>query len=154
VELYLSSSDPSTLQLEPPSTPDNSPVESASELSRGVLIEEKEIPNAIAPTSESHQSSQGESRQFWKVFGTTFVTIFLAELGDKTQVATLLMSAEFHAPWIVFTGAATALIATSFLGVMAGRWLSTFLAPKTLDTAAGITLALISAWLLWDVFKG
>ncbi|UBF29484.1 TMEM165/GDT1 family protein [Kovacikia minuta CCNUW1] len=99
-------------------------------------------------------SPEQGSRNFWKVFGTTFITIFLAELGDKTQVATLLMSAEFHAPWIVFTGAAAALITTSLLGVLVGRWLSTFLAPKTLDTAAGITLALISAWLLWDVIKG
>jgi putative Ca2+/H+ antiporter (TMEM165/GDT1 family) len=88
---------------------------------------------------------------FWKLFGSTFITIFLAELGDKTQVATLLMTAESHAPWVVFTGAATALVTTSLLGVVVGHWLSSRVSPKTLDTAAGITLALLSLWLLLDV---
>ena len=87
----------------------------------------------------------------WKIFGSTFVTIFLAELGDKTQVSTLLMSAEFHSPWTIFAGAATALITTSLLGVLLGQWLSTRLSPRTLDVAAGITLALISIGLFWDV---
>jgi putative Ca2+/H+ antiporter (TMEM165/GDT1 family) len=133
----------------------DSPLIAEAQVTPGLLIEEKEISIAIpAPTNAQPASTQKESCQFWKVFGTTFITIFLAELGDKTQVATLLMSAEFHAPWIVFTGAAAALITTSLLGVLVGRWLSTFLAPKTLDTAAGVTMALISAWLLWDVFKG
>ncbi|PSB33749.1 hypothetical protein C7B82_03875 [Stenomitos frigidus ULC18] len=102
--------------------------------------------------SDSLQTAEQETRaQFWKVFGSTFITIFLAELGDKTQVATLLMTAESHAPWIVFAGAATALVTTSLLGVLVGQWLSSRVSPKTLDTAAGITLALISMWLLLEV---
>ncbi|MBH8563717.1 TMEM165/GDT1 family protein, partial [Nostoc sp. CENA67] len=36
------------------------------------------------------------------IFGTTFITIFLAEIGDKTQLSTLLMSAQSHSPWVVF----------------------------------------------------
>jgi putative Ca2+/H+ antiporter (TMEM165/GDT1 family) len=63
------------------------------------------------------------------------------------------MSAEFHAPWMVFTGAAAALLTTTLLGVLVGRWLSTRFSPKTLDTATGILLAFISAWLLWDVLN-
>ncbi len=122
------------------------------ELDSGIVIEERDIPPSSTvepqPLAESNSICQG-----WKVFATTFATIFLAELGDKTQVSTLLMSAEFHAPWVVFTGAAAALIATSLLGVLVGRWLSTRLSPRTLDTAAGITLALISVWLLWDVLS-
>ena len=47
---------------------------------------------------------------------STFITIFLAEMGDKTQLVTLLMSAESQSPWIVFIGAALALISTSLLG--------------------------------------
>jgi putative Ca2+/H+ antiporter (TMEM165/GDT1 family) len=90
----------------------------------------------------------------WKIFGSTFVTILLAELGDKTQVSTLLITAESHAPWIVFAGAATALISTSLLGVLVGCWLSRRISPRTLDTSGGITLALLSVWLLWDVLKG
>ena len=104
-----------------------------------------------AATEVSHAPVAQANGWQWRVFGSTFVTIFLAELGDKTQVSTLLMSAEFHEPWVVFAGAASALITTSLLGVLIGRWLSSRLSAKTLDTAAGITLALISAWLLWDV---
>ncbi len=72
-------------------------------------------------------------------------------MGDKTQLATLLMSAQSHAPWVVFLGAATALIATSLLGVLIGRFLATRLSPKTLETSAGALLLFISAMLLWDV---
>jgi putative Ca2+/H+ antiporter (TMEM165/GDT1 family) len=46
-------------------------------------------------------------------FLTAFITIFFAEIGDKTQLATLLMAAESQSPWVVFAGAAAALISTS-----------------------------------------
>jgi putative Ca2+/H+ antiporter (TMEM165/GDT1 family) len=87
----------------------------------------------------------------WRIFGSTFLTIFLAEIGDKTQLATLLISAQSHSPGIVFAGAATALIATSLLGVLIGCWLAKRLSPKTLDTSAGALLLFISVMLLWDV---
>lgn len=86
------------------------------------------------------------------VLGSTFVTIFLAEVGDKTQLAVLLMSAESEKPWVVFAGAACALIATSLLGVMLGKWLATRVSPKTLERSAAVVLLFISATLLWDVF--
>jgi len=89
----------------------------------------------------------------WRVLSSTFVTIFLAEIGDKTQVSTLLMSAEFHNPWTVFLGAGAALLATTLIGVWLGQWLSTRLSPRTLDVASGILLALISASLVWDVLQ-
>jgi putative Ca2+/H+ antiporter (TMEM165/GDT1 family) len=108
------------------------------------------VANAIA-TTDPQTPDRAKRWQFWKLFGSTFITIFLAELGDKTQVTILLFSAEFHAPWVVFAGAAAALITTSLLGVLVGRWLSTRLSPKTLDLAAGITLALISVGLFLDV---
>jgi putative Ca2+/H+ antiporter (TMEM165/GDT1 family) len=91
-----------------------------------------------------------ENGQF---FASTFVTILLAEIGDKTQLTTLLMTAESHAPWIVFAGAGTALVTTSLLGVLLGKWLAKRLSPKTIETAAGISLLLISATLLWDIFR-
>lgn len=87
----------------------------------------------------------------FQVFLSTFVTILLAELGDKTQLTTLLMSAESHAPWIVFLGSGSALIATSLFGVLLGRWLSTRVSPRTIETAAGATLLLIAVLLLWDI---
>jgi Ca2+/H+ antiporter, TMEM165/GDT1 family len=84
-------------------------------------------------------------------FLSTFVTIFLAEIGDKTQVATLLMSAQSHKPLTVFVGAAAALIATSLVGVLMGRWLSTVLQPRTLERVTGIILAVVAVLLLIDV---
>jgi putative Ca2+/H+ antiporter (TMEM165/GDT1 family) len=85
------------------------------------------------------------------VFGTTFVTIFLAEIGDKTQLSTLLMSAQSHDPWAVFIGAAAALITTSLLGVLLGSWIAHRLSPQTVEKSAGIMLLLISLMLFWDV---
>ena len=89
----------------------------------------------------------------WTIFSSTFITIFLAEMGDKTQLATLLISAESQSPWMVFAGAAAALIATSLLGVIIGHWLSKHLSPKTMETAAGILLLFISVMLLSDVVQ-
>ncbi|MEO0867301.1 MAG: TMEM165/GDT1 family protein [Cyanobacteria bacterium J06642_11] len=88
---------------------------------------------------------------FWGVFLSTFITIFLAELGDKTQVATLLISAESHQPIMVFIGAAFALISTSLVGVLVGQWLAQRVSPETLDTLAGILLLIISVSLVADV---
>lgn len=100
--------------------------------------------SATPQTSRKKQSSAA-------VFGSTFLTIFLAEFGDKTQLSTLLMSAESQSPWMVFLGSAVALVTTSLLGVLIGCWLANRLAPKTMQTAAGISLLLISAMLLWEV---
>ncbi|OUL29857.1 UPF0016 family membrane protein [Nostoc sp. T09] len=88
------------------------------------------------------------------IFGTTFITIFLAEIGDKTQLSTLLMSAESHAPWIVFMGSGAALITTSLLGVLLGSWIANRLSPKTVEKSAGVMLLLISLMLFWDVIIG
>ncbi len=91
---------------------------------------------------------------FWTVFSSTFLTIFAAEMGDKTQLATLLISAESQSPWVVFLGAATALIATSLLGVIIGYWLAKRLAPKTLDFAVAMLLLVITGLLIGDVISG
>jgi putative Ca2+/H+ antiporter (TMEM165/GDT1 family) len=87
-------------------------------------------------------------------FGSTFVAIFLAEFGDKTQIAVLLMAAESHQPWVVFAGAAAALIATSLVGVVLGQWLAQRLSARTLETVVGALLLVVSASLLWDVMLG
>jgi putative Ca2+/H+ antiporter (TMEM165/GDT1 family) len=87
----------------------------------------------------------------FRVFFSTFITIFVAEIGDKTQVTTLLMSAESQAPWIVFCGAGTALILTSLIGVLLGRWLANRVSVEALETATGGILMTIAVLLLWDV---
>jgi len=113
-----------------------------------------EEANAIAysPATQTSKPSAG-LRGWWQVFASTYVTIFFAEIGDKTQVTTLLMSAESHKPWMVFAGAGTALVCTSLLGVLLGRWLATRLAPRTLEVGAGITLLIITAGLGLDILQ-
>ncbi|ACK70955.1 protein of unknown function UPF0016 [Gloeothece citriformis PCC 7424] len=103
--------------------------------------------------SQPQPKKEEPSWNFWTVFSSTFITIFLAEMGDKTQLATLLMTAESQSPWGVFAGAATALIATSLLGVIIGYWISKRLAPKTLDFAVAILLLVITGLLIGDVLS-
>ncbi|NJN72701.1 MAG: TMEM165/GDT1 family protein [Limnothrix sp. RL_2_0] len=87
----------------------------------------------------------------WTVFGSTFLTIFAAEMGDKTQLATLLIAAQAETPWIVFTGAALALVSTSLLGVIIGYWLAKKLEPEVLDTCVAVLLLVISGLLIADI---
>lgn len=112
-----------------------------------------ELETLPSETSDPCQGDHNNRRQSWAVFASTFFTIFLAEIGDKTQLTTLLMAAQSHAPWVVFAGAGSALVLTSLLGVLLGRWLACRIAPKTLETSAGVTLLLIAATLVWDVLR-
>lgn len=105
----------------------------------------------LQPPVVRSNGSNSETAEL-KIFFSTFLTIFLAELGDKTQVATLLMTAESHQPWIVFAGAGSALVATSLLGVWLGCWLAKRVSAKTLEKSAGVLLLLVAAQLLWEVF--
>jgi Ca2+/H+ antiporter, TMEM165/GDT1 family len=115
------------------------------------------MSSPVEPLSIETEPKEVESSSFsavWSCFASTFVTIFLAELGDKTQVATLLMSAQSHKPWIVFAGAALALIGTSLVGVLVGQWLSKVLKPRTLELATGSIMAIVSVLLFIDVAGG
>lgn len=85
----------------------------------------------------------------WSVFITTFLTIFVAELGDKTQLAVLLMSAKTGAKWTVLIASVVALVLTSILGVCAGGWLGSKLSPQTLQYAAGAGFVVIGILLLF-----
>ena len=124
-----------------------------------VLEQAKESSNTSVATLEKPQAvdlktpQQRKKQSTTAIFGSTFLTIFLAEFGDKTQLSTLLMSAESQSPRIVFLGAGIALITTSLLGVLLGQWLAKRVAPKTLETAAGVSLLLVSAMLFWDVMQ-
>lgn len=86
--------------------------------------------------------------QAWlSVFLSTATTVFLAELGDKTQLAALLLSAESGRPAVVFVGASLALISSSLVGVVLGRWLSRLMAPQQLERGAGILMVVLGLWL-------
>jgi putative Ca2+/H+ antiporter (TMEM165/GDT1 family) len=88
-----------------------------------------------------------KAASFGAVFLTTFTTVFLAELGDKTQLAALLLSAESGRPVLVFVGASLALISSSLVGVLLGRWLSRVLPPQQLERLAGILMIGLGLWL-------
>lgn len=110
------------------------------------------VTDAKTVGKPTQQPNKNFSKGALAVFGSTFVTIFLSEMGDKTQVATLLMSAESLSPWLVFAGASSALIATSLLGVLLGRWLATKVSPQILNKAAGISMLVITMQLVWEIF--
>ena len=85
----------------------------------------------------------------WKTFATVFVTVFVAEIGDKTQLATLLFSADKQvSKWAVFAGAALALTAAAGIGVLVGSQLERFVSPKALKMVAGAGFLAIGAWTL------
>ena len=84
-----------------------------------------------------------------KLFATVFATVFLAELGDKTQLATLLYAADASRPKLtVFAGAATALVLASGLGVLAGTLVAQWLNPAVLRWVAGTGFIAVGAWVL------
>ncbi len=83
------------------------------------------------------------------MLGLVFGTVFLAELGDKTQLATLLFAADRDInKWLVFAGASLALIATSAIGVLGGTLISQYISERTLHTIAGVGFILIGVWTL------
>jgi putative Ca2+/H+ antiporter (TMEM165/GDT1 family) len=83
----------------------------------------------------------------WKLLFTVFATIFVAEIGDKTQLATLLYASGAEVSKLtVFIGAALALILTSALGVLAGSLLSHYVHPKYLAWMAGIGFIAVGVW--------
>jgi putative Ca2+/H+ antiporter (TMEM165/GDT1 family) len=86
----------------------------------------------------------------WKVFLTVFGTVFLAELGDKTQLATVLFATrESIHPLLVFLAASLALVATSAVGVAAGTFIADQIDTRILSYIAGVGFIIIGAWTIW-----
>lgn len=85
----------------------------------------------------------------WQAFASVFVTVFLAEVGDKTQLATVLFAADGKASrWLVFVAAASALVLAAGIGVLIGAQLERFVSPVTLKRVAGIGFIAIGLWTL------
>lgn len=80
----------------------------------------------------------------WKLFASTFAAIFLAEMGDKTQLATLSLSAG-SSRWIVFAGAASALVATSAIAVVAGEAVARIVPGAWVRRGAGLVFLVLGA---------
>jgi putative Ca2+/H+ antiporter (TMEM165/GDT1 family) len=87
----------------------------------------------------------------WKIFAATFTSIFLAEMGDKTQLATMTLAAG-SSRWSVFAGSALALVATSLIAVLVGEGLARLVSPVWLKRGAGAVFIVMG--LLFLVGKG
>ena len=88
----------------------------------------------------------------WRVFMTTFATIFLAEMGDKTQLAAMTMAAETRRPLTVFVSAALALACVSALGVAVGGALGHYLPLEWIRRVAALGFIAIGVLILLDKF--
>ncbi|MEZ4371984.1 MAG: TMEM165/GDT1 family protein [Polyangiaceae bacterium] len=84
----------------------------------------------------------------WKLLGSTFAAVFLAELGDKTQLATMALAGGGRSRWAVFFGAALALVATSALAVLAGDVVARYVSPVWLRRGAGVLFVVLGALFL------
>jgi len=88
----------------------------------------------------------------WRLFLTTFGVIFLAEMGDKTQLAAMTMAAQSKKPWAVFLGASLALICVSAIGVVVGGTLGHYLPIVWIKRAAAVAFIVIGALILMGKF--
>ena len=90
-----------------------------------------------------------------KLFATVFVSVFLAELGDKTQLATLLFAAEGANPKLtVFVASASVLVLTTAIGVVAGAAIANVVGPRPLSIVAGLGFVAIGFWTLSRAWIG
>ena len=103
--------------------------------------------------SKLEKKESNIEKSFTSIFFTTFTTIFIAELGDKTQLATLMLSAESGKPIIVFLGSSLALISSSVVGVLIGKWLSKKISPSKFALFTGALMLIISVFLAYDTYK-
>ena len=88
----------------------------------------------------------------WKIFISTFFLIFLAELGDKTQLAVMLQSAV-HGRWVVFLAASLALTLSTLLGVFVGGLISKMVSERVIHGVGGTLFLVFGFLMLYSVFK-
>ena len=86
----------------------------------------------------------------WQLLGISFVTVFLAELGDKSQLAAIALSSDSNkSPKAIFLGTVAALILASLIGVVLGEGTAQLLPTKWTKIVAGIGFAILAIRLLW-----
>ena len=90
-----------------------------------------------------------------KALLAVFGTVFLAELGDKTQLATVLFAANrANSAWMVFVAASLALVTACALGVLAGSLVAQHVNTRHLSVVAGAGFIVIGLWTLWSGIRG
>lgn len=90
----------------------------------------------------------------WQVLGSAFVMIFLAELGDKTQLSTFAFASQSRAPLSVFLGASLALVLSSLIGVALGGLIGRFVPERVMKVVAAVVFFGFGAWTLVEAIKG
>jgi putative Ca2+/H+ antiporter (TMEM165/GDT1 family) len=85
----------------------------------------------------------------WTAFWTTFGTLFLAEMGDKTQLAAITLSARTRSPLSVFLGAALALALVSLIGVAVGAMLGKYVPEDLIRKVAAAAFIVVGVLMLW-----
>lgn len=83
-----------------------------------------------------------------KAFAVTFGLVFLAELGDKTQLTTMMLASRSRAPWLIFMAAGMALLLSTLIGAMFGEALGRLVPGRWMQVGAGAAFVLIGALLL------
>ncbi|MCS6837399.1 MAG: TMEM165/GDT1 family protein [Bdellovibrionaceae bacterium] len=85
----------------------------------------------------------------WKFFSATFLTIFLAELGDKTQFAAMALGAQGRSIWVTALAVVSALSVAGILGVLFGKFLAQWLDPLVMRWVSGTLFILMGVWILF-----
>ncbi len=86
----------------------------------------------------------------WKIILSTFLAIFLAELGDKTQLAVLTLSAESKKPISVFLGAILAFAVVTLLGAILGNAITRLIPTHIIEKIAGVAFIIIGILILLE----
>ncbi len=86
----------------------------------------------------------------WQLLGLSFIAVFLSELGDKSQLAAIALGGSSKFPQAVFFGTATALLLTSFLGVLVGQGVAEILPTNIVKVTAAIGFVIMGIRLLWS----
>src|SRR5438552_4156423 len=107
---------------------------------------------SYADPPQRQPEAQKGANMDWRVMLTTFGVIFLAEMGDKTQIAAMTMAAEKKRPWEVFIAASLALAAVSAIGVIVGSTLSHLLPLEWIKRVAGAAFIVIGVVVLLGKF--
>jgi len=84
----------------------------------------------------------------WKTFFATFGIMFLAEIGDKTQLAVMSCASRFRSPWVVFAGATLALILATAIGILVGSFLPALVGEKAVRFVSGGLFVLFGVLIL------
>jgi len=86
----------------------------------------------------------------WRTFLAAFGTLFLAEMGDKTQLAVFSLTAQSRAPLSVFLGASLALVVVTLVGVLLGGLVTQLVPPRYLRLGAGILFLALGLYTIWE----